>query len=74
MAACTELMAFVFVTIIFILFEMSDPQNSDLFFPFLRPSFETQLSVTFHDLAELNNQKLQIDIGILDFSKAYQHT
>ena len=34
-------------------------------------SCETQLAVTFHDLAELNDQKLQIDIGILDFSKAF---
>ena len=36
-----------------------------------RRSCETQLAVTYHDLAELNDQMLQVDIGILDFSKAF---
>ena len=36
-----------------------------------RHSCETQLAVTFHDLADLNDQMHQIDIAILDFSKAF---
>ena len=37
-----------------------------------RPGFscETQLLVTFHDLAKLYDQGVQIDMAILDFSKA----
>ena len=36
-----------------------------------RHSCQTQLAVTFHDLADLNDQMHQIDITVLDFSKAF---
>lgn len=34
-------------------------------------SCETQLAVTMHELARYNDQSTQVDIGILDFSKAF---
>ena len=34
-------------------------------------SCESQLTVTYQDLACLNDHKMQVDIGILDFSKAF---
>ena len=34
-------------------------------------SCETQLLLTFHDLATIHDKSLQTDIGILDFSKAF---
>ena len=34
-------------------------------------SCETQLLVTTHDIASLHDESLQVDIGVLDFSKAF---
>ena len=34
-------------------------------------STETQLLVTMHDLLQANDRNIQMDIAILDFSKAY---
>ena len=34
-------------------------------------SCETQLTITFHNLASINDRKVQMDVAILDFSKAF---
>ena len=35
-------------------------------------SFESQLLVTINDFAYALNNKLHVDVGILDFSKAFE--